>query len=98
MAWLSREQSGGISVPHILGLTGDLLYSPDEINRCFVDFYRSLYSSRADYREEDLMDYLADTDIPVLTSTYLNRLDAPITVVEVLKALRTLQTGKMPGA
>lgn len=36
LAWLSREQTGGMCIPHIQGPGGDLRYTPDEINNCFV--------------------------------------------------------------
>lgn len=66
LAWLSKEQSRGISVPHILGPDGDLLYALEEIIRCFVSYYRSLYSSRVTYGEDELTSYLEDIDIPAL--------------------------------
>lgn len=73
------------------------MHSPAEINLCFAEFYQALYSSRVGYREEDLTRYLADVDLPVLTSTYRDRLDSPITVKEILQALKSMQPDKTPG-
>lgn len=49
------------------------------------------------YREDELTSYLEAIDIPVLTATYRNRLDGSITVEEILRALKTLQSGRTPG-
>lgn len=48
LALLSREQFRGFSIPHILGPSGDLLYTPEEINNCFVTYYKTLYSSKVE--------------------------------------------------
>lgn len=50
------------------------------------------------YSAEELTSYLETIDILVLTTTYRNKLDAPIAVEEILKALKLLQTGKTLGA
>lgn len=49
------------------------------------------------YTAKALTSYLEDIDIPVLTSTYRNKLDRPITVEEIFNVLKTLQSGKTPG-
>lgn len=49
------------------------------------------------FSEDQLTSYLEDIDIPVLTATYRNGLDRPITVEEILKAIKTLQSGKTSG-
>lgn len=49
------------------------------------------------YTSEELTSYLESIDIPVLTSTYHNKQDNSIMVEEILKALKTLQSGKTPG-
>lgn len=56
-----------------------------------------VYSSRADNDPHELTVYLEDIDIPVLTSPYVDKLDAPIKVEEIKTALKIMQTGKTPG-
>lgn len=69
----------------------------DEINGGFVSFYGLLNSSKATYTQDELTSYLDSIDIPVLTAKYRDALDAPISVEELLKALKPLQSGKTPG-
>lgn len=86
-----------MSVSSIIGPMGELVSSPEGINQCFADFYRTLYSSRVDYRDKDLVAYLGDIDIPVLTPTNREQLDVPITVTEIQRALKSMQSGKNSG-
>lgn len=97
LAWLSREQAGGMSVSHIMGPTGEPVFSPEGINQCFAEYYRTLYSSRADYRDEDLTTYLEDIDILVLTPTYHKQLNAPITVTESNRLLSPCSLVRLRG-
>lgn len=97
LAWLSREQQGGMCIPHIQGPDGCLTYDSDEINDSFASFYRNLYGSKVTYTRDELTDYLEPIDFPVLTVKYRDNLDAPITTDELLKALKSLQSGKSPG-
>lgn len=83
--------------PTYRDLAGALCTPPDKINNCFVSFYRSLYSFRAAYAHDELTSYLGPIDTPVLTVKYRKALNAPITIDEILKALKTLQLGKTPG-
>lgn len=97
LAWLSREQAGRMSISHIRDSSGQLIHTPEGINCCFAEFYESVYRSRVDYRGVDLGAYLDDIDIPTLTVPYRDKLDAPITSLEILRALKSMQTGKTPG-
>lgn len=93
LAWLVREQSASMSVPSLVDRDGVRQTS----SRAIASYYTELYSSRVDYSMEDLHIYLSDVDFPVLTETYGDQLDSPITLQEVHQAISSLQAGKTPG-
>lgn len=97
LARLSKEQSEVMTIAQIQGQDGVLLSHPRDTNQCFTTYYQQLYSSRVTYDQKDLDDYLEETDIPILTITFANTLDAPITIEEIQSALKIMQTGKTPG-
>lgn len=70
LAWLSKEQSMGMTISQIRAQDDSLLSTPAEINSEFSSFYQQLYSSRVSYTPEELTAYIASVDIPTLTPTY----------------------------
>lgn len=56
-----------------------------------------IYTSRVAYSLEDLTSFLDTIEFPVLTAEAAQTLESPITLKEVQKAIKSLQTGKTPG-
>lgn len=96
-AWLAHEQSPSMSFPSICNTTGTRQTASRAINDCFASYYAELYSTKVSYSMEDLYVYLSDVDFPVLTSTYRDQLDSPITLMEVKQVMSSLQGSKTPG-
>lgn len=76
---------------------GALLTDSAAINESFASYYSGPYTSRVNYIIDDLRTYLCAVDFPVLTFTYRDRLDSPITLEEVQRAISSLQLGKTHG-
>ena len=60
-------------------------------------FYKELYSEQVDNRQEELLNYLKDENIPKIENNIKEELDEPITVHELSKALKELKHNKTPG-
>lgn len=71
--------------------------NPKDINACFAKYYATLYSSTSACNTEELDSFLGSIDFPVLSDQARQMLDAPLTLKEIQKALRSLQTWKTPG-
>lgn len=67
------------------------------LTTAFSSYYQTLYSSRVAYTPSELDSYLGDIDFPILTGMYREKLDVPITVKEVQRALGSIQVEKTPG-
>lgn len=73
------------------------IHNPQEINKTFRTFYKSLYSNKQkeNRRKTDL--FLKSTGIPTLNPTQIQTLEEPLTVEEYRKALFSLSNNKAPG-
>lgn len=69
-----------------------------KINDSFTNFYASLYSSEIDMTRLTSGFFLNDLTFSRLSEEQVNLLDAPITQLEVDKAISALQSGKSPEA
>lgn len=96
LAWLARESSSPVTISAIADFDGSLLTDPTSINGRFASFYQELYSSRMTCTDEELTAYLEEMELPCLTSTYRDALDAPIMLEEIQRAVASLQNGKTP--
>ena len=68
-----------------------------QINESFKRFYANLYSSEIDMERLRAGDFLDRLCIPQLSEEQSNFLDSPISILEIDKAISTLQSGKSPG-
>lgn len=68
------------------------------INESFKKFYEKLYKSEVNYDTIHNNRFLNDLIIPQLTTEQANSLEEPITIIEIEKAISSLQSGKCPGA
>lgn len=89
---LAKEQSNLFTISRFRSSSGDLLTDPILINERSAAYYQSLYSSRVTNVDADLTAYLEEVSLSHLT--YTDKLDIPITIEELQKALMSLQSGK----
>lgn len=97
LAYLSRDMQTPPVITEILSPTGSLVHSPPDVLRCFVDFYRELYSSHSTTTFLEAKRFLATIPLPTLTPDQCALLDQPISCEEVEDAIASLKNGKSPG-
>lgn len=97
LAYLTRPNRTPISIPRIITTQGKISDTPGDFMETFLDFYKSLYTSRVDYTEAQLNKYLADISLPSLMPEGRDELEAPISADEIDVATSQLPTHKTPG-
>lgn len=97
LAYLAKTTYASTLVPRIQINTDFYISEPEDIAREFAKFYADLYSSRAQYTETELDQFLSDVPFPRLSQADASLLDGPITVGEVAEAIGSLAPGKTPG-
>ena len=68
LAYLIRPDNSPISIPRILTAQGPISDNPGDILDSFLCFYKDLYTSRVDYDDSQLNDYLANISLPSLST------------------------------
>lgn len=96
-AWLARGKFAATHLSGIRDADEALLCSPESINAGFLQYYRSLYSTRVAYTPLELNSYPGQFDFPKLDPDICSGLDLDITLEEVQEAIVQLQPGKTPG-
>ena len=71
--------------------------APDEINSQFKSFYSELYSSESSPLQWEGPDPLGHICFPQVDPSFSEVLAAPITVLEIVTAIKSLPGGKSPG-
>lgn len=71
---------------------------PEEIIHRFMQYYKTLYSTRVDYGMVELDNYLNGVEVPTLSQEASDRLEQEISLEEVQITMSQLQSGKTPGA
>lgn len=79
----ARGQFAATHVSEIRDAGRALLHSHESINARFLQYYRSLYSTRVAYTPLDLNSYLDQIDFPKLEPDISSGLDLDITLEEV---------------
>lgn len=97
LAYLTRPEHPPISILQIFTAQEQINDAPRDIMEKFLDFYKDLYSSRAEYTDSQLNDYLAQISLPSLLSESCGDLEAPLSVEEIAMAILQLPTQKTPG-
>lgn len=85
------------AIHRIKSKPGRLLTNPREINACFRDFYKELYSSKVKATEADFCNFFANLNVPQLDSAARDDLDAPFSETDLLNAIRAFPSGKTSG-
>ncbi len=76
---------------------GDLVTHPKEINDCFAEFYRQLYSSNCSEMSEVGHSFLNKVNFPKISDSAKKELEEPFNLCEVLEAINSLAKGKATG-
>lgn len=92
-----RHQSTQNIISQIRSPSGSILTDPIEINACFAQFYTSLYQSEHRYDLSLINKFFDNLPFPTIDLATQNKLDAPLTLEEVKKAINSMQNGKSPG-
>lgn len=79
-------------------LTNSLVYDPDEIQRIFRDYYKSLYSQPELVDDDSIGQFLLSLDLPSIGIIQNNDLVAPITKEELDSAISRLKSNKCSGS
>lgn len=90
----NRERA---TISSIKNLDGKLTHNPDEINQCFRDFYKKLYSSDNNPSEASIDNFLNSIVLPKLNQEQATTMDADLTQAEFEEALAQMPLNKAPG-
>jgi len=66
-----------------------LLTKPKEINACFQELYKYLFTSKCNAPDSDITDFLDTIDIPKLSEAAREELDKRFPLDEILKAIKS---------
>lgn len=89
-----RGQQNSRAIHKIISGTGESLTLPKKINKCFEDFYRELYKSKAN---GDVESWLNGVPIPRLDDASREALNQPLTLNEIMDTIKSFDNGKAPG-
>ncbi|XP_030046348.1 zinc finger protein 721-like [Microcaecilia unicolor] len=92
-----RRRKVDRAVTHIKGERGEMLNTAESIRRRFSEFYQRLYAQEINPPAESILEYLADSGLASFTEQQRTMLDAPVTPVEIQKAIQHLPSCKSPG-
>lgn len=95
LAKIYRAQQASPSIDALRAPDGKTTNSPDNIMAIHKSFYLDLYRSRQVYTEITLLDYLEGIELPVLSETDYQLLDAPL--AELQSATAMFPNSKAPG-
>lgn len=88
---LSRQLRGmqaNRAIFQIKSSSGVLLTKPKEINACFLEFYKNLFTSKCNVPDSDITDFLDSICVPKLGEVAREELDKEFTLEEILKAIK----------
>ena len=92
-----KRKDASLLIPAINNDKGEVLTDNVEINRIFKDFYENLYRSEMSVDQAKYADFFSKIDIPEVSQTQVNMLDAPIDESEVRAAILTMKSQRSPG-
>lgn len=77
--------------------TGVILEDPCLINAEFQQFYKSLYTSNFNIKLHELEDFFHELNIPRLSPSEIEALEAPVTINEIYEALKSMNVENRRG-
>nr|XP_014348735.1 PREDICTED: uncharacterized protein LOC102351696 [Latimeria chalumnae] len=99
LAWQLRREEADRLIPSIRLPDGNTSFTPEAINGAFQNYYSALYSTQYDERnmEGSVVSFLDNIEIPALSGEQGERLDTPLSLLEICEAVDSLQSSKSPG-
>ncbi|KAF7644904.1 hypothetical protein LDENG_00213820, partial [Lucifuga dentata] len=85
------------AIPEIHTTSGLISADPKTINDQFAAFYNKFYTSEIPCSIPEIQTFLDRLEIPEINSENQTAIDAPITNQEILQAIKSMQSGKVPG-
>ncbi|CAI5685458.1 unnamed protein product [Oreochromis niloticus] len=80
-----KQKEAQTIIAAIRAQDGTLVSKPSEVNEAFRDFYMQLYSSEVQANSQEINSFLSPLNLPALSKTQVDSLDAPISKEEILK-------------
>lgn len=97
LALTLKQQETKRAIPAIRCSQRGVLTSTEDINKTFKEYFKKLYTSDGVPLENDLDTFFAGLNLPTLTAEETENLDKPITLEELLKAVKGTKKGRTPG-
>lgn len=97
LAYLARMDHRPPTVVSLRDTKDILISDPDVVAGEFRSFFVSLYSSSTNNPKEEVETLLAGIDLPMLTRSQVELLEAPVTEDDIVEAMSHLNPSKAPG-
>lgn len=98
LARLARKAPAKSFISAVQDENGQRQMNHRQINDTFKRFYEKLYSSETDLDKLKEGNFLNSLNMPQLSNDQASLLEGPITLLEIDKAISSLNSGKSPGA
>uniref|UniRef100_A0AAR2KLP1 Reverse transcriptase domain-containing protein n=1 Tax=Pygocentrus nattereri TaxID=42514 RepID=A0AAR2KLP1_PYGNA len=92
-----KRQAASRLIPSIRNAHNVITTDPSEINATFKSYYSSLYKSEFPIDSTRMDNFLDGLSIPVVDVDIAKQLDSPLSLEEVLNAIKAMQSNKAPG-
>jgi len=97
LALMLKQQEAKRAIPAIKCVKRGVVSSTEEINETFRDYFKDLYTGGCVPSEDDFTKLISGLDLPSLSEEDTIHLDAPITLDELLQAVKGTNKGRTPG-
>lgn len=97
LARLLRKTQASQTILSINNKHGQTTRNPQEINKCFEDFYRNLYTSKSSASQSLIEDFLEKCNLPKLDDEAVADLETDFTLDEIKTAIQQMSNNKAPG-
>lgn len=92
-----KQQTASRLISQIKDNSNNLLTSPTEINATFELFYSTLYKSHSPTNSNNMKQFFDKLQTPTIAPDIAKKLDAPLNLTEITKAIKEMQNNKSPG-
>ena len=99
LAYRLKKQQALSTVSKIRTMENSFVSKPAEISSAFADFYKALYKNTDTCNDADeIKSYLQTINLPKLSRTARNKMEAPISKLEIEEVITNLKNNKSPGS
>ncbi|KAJ1167789.1 hypothetical protein NDU88_008177 [Pleurodeles waltl] len=92
LAWLIQRDCERKPIMEIRSQTGEIVYTPAEIQTEFIKHYTALYTSKATPGEDPSAEFLTKVKLPNLESDQIETLEAPLDLEEIKASIKDLNS------